>query len=195
MRRSSACLLALALAACAPQPAPSQEALDAAAQRAEAAADLLSERLSGELVAAMSAGGPVPAISVCKERAPAIAAEIRESSGVEIGRTAFKVRNRANAPDAWELEIMRRFEQRHAAGEPWSAIREQRIDGAALRWMRPIPMGEICTACHGGADAISEDTRQALAAAYPSDQATGFEVGALRGAFTARVPLDNAAAP
>lgn len=52
MRTLSVCLLTLALAACAPQPAPSQEAADAAAERAEVAADLLFERLSGERVRA-----------------------------------------------------------------------------------------------------------------------------------------------
>jgi hypothetical protein len=58
------------------------------------------------------------ALAAC---APAIAAEIHNASGVEIGRTALRVRNAANAPDAWEIEMRRRFEERHATGKPWAA--------------------------------------------------------------------------
>jgi hypothetical protein len=187
MRAFVGCLLGLALAAC--TQAPDQAALDTARTRAETAANLLSERLSTELRAAMASGGTVAAISVCKERAPAIAAEIEAETGVEIGRTALSVRNRANAPDAWELAMLRAFEARHARGEALGAMAAQTLERDTLRWMRPIPMGDMCSSCHGQADELSAETRQALAASYPEDRATGFMVGALRGAFTARVPL------
>lgn len=191
MRARALCLLAALLISCAQPATPSRESIHAAAQRASQAADVLSQRLTGELAQAMATGGTVEAVSVCKERAPAIASEIRETLGVEIGRTALRVRNPANAPDAWEADVLHRFEQRHAAGEPWTAISEHVSDGARLRWMRPIPMGEMCSACHGDVSTFSDETRQALRVNYPSDQASGFEVGALRGAFTARVLLDD----
>lgn len=190
MRAFVGCLLSLALAAC--TQAPSQSERDGARTRAEAAADRLAEQLSGELRAAMTAGGTVAAISVCKERAPAIAAEIEAETGVEIGRTALRVRNRANAPDAWELEMLQAFEARHARGEALGAMAAQTLEGDTLRWMRPIPMGEMCSSCHGAPETLGDDTRQALAQSYPDDRATGFEVGDLRGAFTARVPIATA---
>lgn len=183
------CLLGLALTAC--TQAPSQGEIDAARTRAEAAATLLSEQLSGELRAAMAAGGTVAAISVCKARAPAIAAEIEAETGVKIGRTALRLRNQTNAPDAWEFEMLREFEARHAAGEPLSAMSAQRLERDTLRWVRPIPMGDMCASCHGAREALADDTRQALAQSYPDDGATGFAVGDLRGAFTARVPLTS----
>jgi hypothetical protein len=183
--------LALVLGACSQNPEHSEATLDAASARAEIAADSLYQRLSSELASAMSSGGTVAAISVCKERAPAIASEIATETGVSIGRTALRVRNAANTPDAWEVENLEQFESRRATGEAWSDMSARTVENGALRWMRPIPMGETCASCHGSADAISEDARQALGTAYPNDRATDYSIGGLRGAFTARVPLSK----
>jgi hypothetical protein len=127
----------------------------------------------------MTAGGTVAAISVCKERAPAIAAEIEAETGVEIGRTALRVRNRANAPDPWELEMLQAFEARHARGEALGAMTAQTLERDTLRWMRPIPMGAMCSSCHGAPETLGDDTRQALAQSYP-DFAASLETDRLR---------------
>jgi hypothetical protein len=188
-------MFALALVAC-EQPAPpvapgDAAALEASADQARSAADALFARLRGELTAAMQSGGPVAAMSVCKERAPAIAAALEAETGVDIERTALRVRNPVNAPDAWEREMLESFLARHAAGEAFVDMEAMTVDGNALRWMRPIPMGETCAACHGSS--IAPEVATALLAVYPGDAATGFEPGALRGAFTARVALSEAA--
>lgn len=162
--------------------------VDAAEARAREAADLLFTRLSGELSAAMQAGGPPGAVGVCRDRAPAIAQDVARETGVRIGRTSLRVRNPANAPDAWEREVLEAFEARRAGGEAWSAMEARQVNGAELRWMRPIPTGALCVSCHGGAE-VSPATEAALAAAYPRDAARGYAMGDLRGAFTARVPL------
>jgi hypothetical protein len=47
----------------------------------------------------------------------------------------------------------------------------------------------MCTACHG--KDIDSGVGEILSALYPADRATGFEVGELRGAFTATVLLEN----
>lgn len=56
--------------------------------------------------------------------------------------------------------------------------------GAAFRYMRAIPTGGVCLACHGSD--IAPEVKAAIAAAYPQDQATGFKMGQLRGAFSIR---------
>jgi hypothetical protein len=53
--------------------------------------------------------------------------------------------------------------------------------------MKAIPTGEICLACHG--ESISPDVATAIREAYPQDQATGFSLGDIRGAFTLSKPL------
>jgi len=64
-----------------------------------------------------------------------------------IGRTSLKLRQPKNAPDAWELEQLQRFEQRKAAGENPAAIE---IGGYVasggkklFRYMKAIPTGEV----------------------------------------------------
>ncbi len=163
--------------------------IEAATQKSKAAADLLFQRLSGELAAAMTNGGPAAAVFVCKDRAPAIAAEIEAASGVDIERTAVRVRNLANAPDGWEKTTMASFVARREAGEEWSAMTATRIEGRQLRWMRPIPLGSMCASCHGDPTSIDNQTQHSLRMHYPADEATGFAVGDLRGAFSARVDI------
>lgn len=172
-------------------PAFDPDQIDLASQKARQAADLLFQRLSGELASAMANGGPAAAILICRDRAPAIAAEIESMSGVDIERTAMRIRNPANAPDAWERTTMEAFAARRKAGEAWTEMSATRVEQGDLRWMRPIPLGAMCASCHGEPAMISPDTRRALLAFYPSDQAVGFGTGELRGAFTARAPIGS----
>ena len=173
------------------QSAASESDLAAAELKARNAANTLFSRLNGELLAALQAGGPTAAIDVCKVRAPAIAAEIEAETGVDIERTALKVRNLNNAPSDWERQTLEAFEARHAAGEAWQGMEARRVVGGTLHWMRPIPMGGMCVSCHGGVE-VAPETAAGIAAAYPQDAARRFSVGQLRGAFSARAPLGAA---
>jgi Protein of unknown function (DUF3365) len=166
-------------------------------QDAEQAKGLIKEfatTLQGELQGAMKAGGPTQAIGVCKDRAPAIAADLSARSGWEVGRTSLKVRNQAkNLPDVWETGVLEDFEARKAAGEPldtmaFAAVVES--DGVKrFRFMKPIPTGEVCLACHGSA--ITPEVAAVLDAQYPGDQARGFALGDIRGAFSLSKPLES----
>ena len=63
-------------------------------------------------------------------------------------------------------------------------------DGHDLRWMRPIRLMPTCVQCHGAVDQdIQPATLQVIRARYPSDAATGFAAGDLRGAISVRAPL------
>jgi hypothetical protein len=181
--------LLAALAGCVTPATPDPKEVAAAIQKSNAAADLLFQRLSGELASALTNGGPAAAVAICKNRAPAIAAEIETASGVDIERTALRVRSPANAPDDWEMATMRSFIARRDAGEEWAEMSATRIEGRELNWMRPIPLGGMCATCHGDPASFTQETRLALREAYPDDQATGFKPGELRGAFTARVQV------
>jgi hypothetical protein len=74
-------------------------------------------QLKGELQAAIKEGGPVNAVKVCQQRAPAIARDLSAQTGWDVARTSLKLRNPANQPDAWELAVLNKFEERKAAGE------------------------------------------------------------------------------
>ena len=149
-------------------------------------------QLQGELKTAIEEGGPVQAIGVCKERAPAIAAELSEKTGWQVKRTSLKARNtELDTPDVWEQEVLTAFEQRKAAGEDVQTMAKAEVvesaDGKAFRFMKAIPTGEVCLACHGSA--ITPEVAAALDEHYPNDQARGYNLGDIRGAFSLTKPL------
>ena len=147
--------------------------------------------LKGELQAAMKAGGPTKAISVCKDKAPAIAASLSEQSGWDVARTSLKTRNPNNAPDDWERAVLEQFDADKAAGKDPKTLAKAEVvesDGAkTFRFMKAIPTGEVCLACHGSN--LSPELVETLDKAYPQDQARGFALGDIRGAFTLSKPL------
>lgn len=134
-------------------------------------------RLRSALQAAMAAGGPVGAIDVCKEVAPQIASELSRRSGAQVARTSLRVRNPRNLPTEWQAEVLYRFDAGGAADEFF----ERRKDGEA-RYMKAIPTGGLCVACHGAT--IPDDVRSILAEHYPHDRAVGYQPGDIRGAFS-----------
>lgn len=179
-----AAVLALAPAAHAGQPASTPGTQVSAAR---AASKELGEALKSQLVAALKSGGAIAALSVCNTVAPSIAANISKQHSMEVGRTALKVRNTANAPDAFETRVLEDFANRIAAGaDPATLEYSETVTengGSTFRYMKAIPMAaEPCAACHG--TDVKPDVKAAVDQLYPQDQATGFKPGELRGAFT-----------
>ncbi len=175
----------------APASAPAPQVPNPQIQEAKGLIKTFADTLKGELEAAMKAGGPTQAITICKERAPAIAADISARSGWEVGRTSLKTRNGAlNAPDDWERAVLVRFDARHAAGEPADTLAFGDVVETGgtrqLRFMKAIPTGDVCLACHG--TQIAPEVAAALDQAYPEDQARGYKLGDVRGAFSLSKP-------
>lgn len=161
------------------------------ADRSRALADRLMGELKAELQQALQAGGPVAAIEVCRTRAPAIAAQLSQESGAQVGRTALRVRNPANAPDELERKVLQQFTDDLAAqpqppGVPEAMFELRTPQGIEHRYMRAIVLQPPCTLCHG--KAIAPDVAAAIERLYRQDAATGFEPGDLRGAVTIRWP-------
>ena len=141
--------------------------------------------LKGELGAAMQSGGPLAAIDVCHEKAPAIAATVSRDQGMMLSRVSDRNRNPGNAPRAWQAEVLAAFEQRKANGEAVDALEWQEVaetdSGREFRYMKAIPTAPLCLQCHG--QAIAPPVADKLAELYPDDRATGFAEGDIRGAF------------
>jgi hypothetical protein len=176
-------LSAAALAASPPNPH---------AEEAKGIIKQFATTLQGELQAAIKAGGAVNAINVCQERAPAIARSLSEQTGWDVGRTSLRLRNPGlNAPDAWESGALQALEERKAAGADVQTLAIAEVvdtgEGRRFRMLKAIPTGEVCLACHG--KNISSEVVEALDKAYPEDQARGFSVGDIRGAFSLSKPL------
>lgn len=165
---------------------------DFQALKAEGAALLpaFGQHLMATVKSAMQSGGPVKAVEACQLLAPEIAVQHSQHPW-KVGRTSLKVRNPANTADAWEKQVLEQFAQRAAAGEPIAELSHAEMVGGEFRMMKAIATGEPCLACHG------KNVEPSLAAVidvrYPHDQARGFALGELRGAFTVRrtVELEN----
>ena len=154
------------------------------------AAAQLGQGLSAALLTSLGTDGPVEAIGVCSVEASPIAARLSERAGAHVGRTALKLRNPENAPDDAAREVMAAFARDLAAGATAPPEHFQtRPDGSA-RFMRAIVTQPLCVTCHGSE--IAPDVATAIARHYPSDQATGFAVGDLRGAFIVEWPAPTA---
>jgi hypothetical protein len=136
--------------------------------------------LQAQLQDAMATGGPVAAIAVCKDEAPRIASELSRSSGARVGRTTLKFRNPGNAPDDWQRDVLTKFDS--GATDEFFA----ETPSGETRFMKAIPTGAVCLACHG--QTLAPEIQEALDTDYPHDRARGYELGQIRGAFSITWP-------
>jgi hypothetical protein len=178
-----------AVAAFSASASPVNAELVARAAEGRAIADQFATELRTALQAAMAEGGPLAAIRVCNEDAPRIAHSAAERSGAEVGRTSLKVRNPANAPDDQQRAVLAALEQELAAspdGPPPERIHV--LEDGSVRYMSAIVMQPPCLACHG--ESLAAPVAEAIDALYPADQARGYRIGELRGAFTITWPAE-----
>lgn len=173
-------VLALALTPLLAQAADA-ERVEQLNQEAASLIPAFQQELLGTVKAALANGGPVQAVEACHTLAPQIASQ-HSVAPWTVGRTALKLRNPDNAPDAWERQVLDDFARRAAAGEPLAQLKQGEIVDGQYRYMQAIGTAEPCLACHGGK--IAPELAAAIDSRYPLDQARGFAVGDLRGAFT-----------
>ena len=170
--------------ACVPQaPQPGVEDI-LAARQAALAFDVrmrleIAQRLERE-------EDPVAVYLAYRDNAPGWAAEIGGKLGVELSRTALRVRNPANAPDDWEIRQMELFEFSREAGldpttlETAEIVKEGGKD--VFRWIRPIVMEEACLACHG--EDIDPRIVTLINQEYPLDEAIDYHETEFGGAYS-----------
>lgn len=159
---------------------------DGQKELALAARDAMASQLMGKLMETLGSAGPAAAIGVCRQAAPQIASETGQKFGVAMGRTSFRLRNPKNAPPAWAEPLV----AKQVAEPEFVSLPEGQL-GALL----PIRLKPECLLCHGPKEQILPELREALATNYPSDQATGFQAGDLRGWFWVTVPAGTRLPP
>ena len=138
--------------------------------------------LKPELKKALKSGGPAHAISVCSEKAPAIAQQLRSDTGWYIKRVSLKPRNPGAKPDAWEEKVLKMFDQRQAQGEDPKKMAYAEIVDGKFRFMKAQGVEKVCLNCH--AAKVKPEVEDALKAKYPKDKARGYSLGQIRGAFS-----------
>ncbi len=140
-------------------------------------------QLKPELKKALTEGGPAHAISICAERAPEIAQQLRKETGWYIKRVSLKARNANTAsPDAWEKQVLQQFDQRQASGEAAAKMAFAEVVDGRFRFMKAQGVEPVCLTCHGAE--VKSEVEAALAQKYPDDKARGYNLGQIRGAFS-----------
>ncbi len=153
----------------------------------QASSRLLVGQYAGELksalLAAMEQGGPAKAIEVCRDEAPRIASRLSRQSGARISRVSRQHRNPAGMPEPWQREVLEQFSQQlQQQSSAQNGLEFFQADGRTERYMKAIRIAPLCLSCHG-AD-LAPEIRAQLQQDYPYDQASGYQLGDLRGAFS-----------
>jgi hypothetical protein len=157
--------------------------------------DLLSQ-LGQKLKGAMASDGPVAAVSVCKEVAPAIAKNLSARHGAQVSRVSTRARNASmGVPSGWQKDALADFDARLAKGEKPADLEYWKVvdignGNQELRYAKAIVTQQMCVTCHGKAEDIPAPLLEKIRAEYPKDQATGYSVGQLRGAVVVALPLN-----
>lgn len=190
--RRTALLLSLTLATlCAS--GPSWAAEEAWVAEARGVATAMPPKLLAVLTDEISKSGPEGAIDVCRDKAPQMARAASAQSGWQIRRVSLRNRNPLAKPDAWEQAALADFDRRAAAGESPSTLERAEVvqenGQSTARYLRALPTQEMCLACHGAPERLSDGVRARLQALYPDDHAVGYGVGQIRGAITLKKPL------
>lgn len=186
-------LLALTAPACATK-APNEAAQTQHLEESRKTAQEFMQTLGGALKKQLETGGAESAIGVCKQIAPALAAEYSKDGRV-VKRVSLKARNKMQGtPDAWEKETLEGFDKAQRKGKPVDTMEASMMssdaDGRWFRYMKAIPTQPMCLQCHGKPADISAGVKAMLTKEYPEDEATGYSVGEIRGAISIQRKMD-----
>lgn len=142
---------------------------------------LFAATLKQALVSAIQSDGLAHAVDVCHTVAPEIGASL-SSDGWQVSRTSLKARNADNRADQWESQMLEDFDSRYKAGVDTGELTAFLSNEEQFRYMKAIPMDQVCLACHG--PAVDSALSEVINKQYPNDQAVGFTLQDIRGAFT-----------
>ncbi len=189
---SSTLLLVISLlAACRPAAesdsgaAPLPAAVETLArERGRAIAGQAFALLSTNLAQALAQGGITNALPYCSEKAYPLTELVAATNQVRLRRLTHKPRNPTNAPAAGELAVLRGFQLALGRGETPAPVVRATPSNTVVFYSPIVITNPLCLQCHGvvGRD-ILPATAALLQKLYPQDQATGFSLGDLRGAW------------
>ncbi|MEA3492383.1 MAG: DUF3365 domain-containing protein [Campylobacterota bacterium] len=150
---------------------------------------MLGSTLKSELQAKMKEDPTgVAAAKFCKDNAVKITKEVNSKlpEYASVKRTALKVRNQENKPDATDDKVMSGYIEAIKAKKynPQSAIKVVE-EGDTVRVYKPLFVQKVCLKCHG--TTVSPEISNLIKEGYPDDKAIDFEEGDLRGVVVAEM--------
>jgi len=165
------------------------ELLEIGRELGDSIANAAQSALASNLVAAVKRGGLSEAVDFCHINASPIVDSLINKYNATIKRTSFKIRNPADKPSELEAEILDAYHYNLENGlEMTSNVQE--TENAQILFTKPIMIGkELCLNCHGiVGEQVPEDIDQMIKSRYPKDEATGYQMGDLRGMWSISIP-------
>lgn len=144
----------------------------------------LLKTLKMQLVKAISKS-PYEAIEVCNKKALQLTKKVEEEvdHGIKIKRTSLKYRNPLNKPDEYEKDALIKLENMIKEGKnPKYLIQKVNENGKTYyRYYKPLKIQNVCLMCHGEPSKMDKQLLAKIKSLYPSDKATGYNLGDFRG--------------
>ncbi|WP_457606615.1 Tll0287-like domain-containing protein [Nitratifractor sp.] len=124
----------------------------------------------------------------CAKSAERLTKEVNAKypENVRVYRTALKLRNPKNAPDATDRKVMEEMEKQMKEGTFKKKPVVVEVNGAKRIYV-PLMVEKACLKCHGPVEKIDPKVRETIAKHYPEDKAVGFKEGDLRGVIVAEI--------
>ena len=165
--------------------------LERALQEARRVSDDLGEEVRRLLLKEIERGGFAGAVRVCSKLAQEVTGRFNLETGHSVRRVSLKHRNPKNVPDEYERRKLEEFDLLNRQKK----LEKEHVEGVTeegrqyLRYMKPLLIVPLCLTCHGPKENIPQEVKAILSEKYPDDRATGFLVGEVRGAISARIVL------
>jgi len=151
------------------------------------ATKLLVKTLGGDLKKHMKSGGPSDALNFCALNASKLTAKVDEQLGknVSIKRISLKPRNPANKAEKDERKILEALQTLQDTSVRLPRHLIQKTD-EGYKFYKPFKITKkVCLKCHGSN--IDPKLKKTIAKFYPTDKATGYKMGDLRGAVVVTI--------
>lgn len=151
--------------------------------------DSVEKVFKKELLTAMQRNGVAGAIQYCNLNAYDLVSNFEDSLEVEVRRVSDKPRNPIDTLRLYEQEIF----EAYAYDTDAATSQIQQLDDRNLILTRPIKItNAVCLNCHGAVgQQITKENYDLIKSLYPDDQATGYNLGELRGMWSLKIPVST----
>jgi cytochrome c len=171
-------IIAIILSGC--QQGLTEKEKKAYAVKGKEIAQATAKRLGGELKLKMKNGGVQKAVPFCNAKANDLTNEMSKKLNASIKRTSHKLRNKDNAPNTKEKEMITHFQKLIAKGQKLKPVIEADTEGK-VHFYAPIKLQKKCLVCHGVlGESMKHESDSIIKVLYPDDKAIGFKEGDLR---------------
>ncbi|MCC6235564.1 MAG: DUF3365 domain-containing protein [Verrucomicrobiales bacterium] len=156
--------------------------------------------LRTNLVTAVTQAGVSNALPFCSVAALPLTTNLAARHGVSLRRVSHRPRNPANRATREERDLLDAFARTLKASSsipPKVAPVITTLSPGTVSYFAPIILHpELCLKCHGLPDQdITASDLALIRRLYPADEAVGFRLGELRGAWRVDFPASSLASP